>query len=294
MMGSELVKWVKSHKIDAHIITFVAKMPYIDSIKLLEAGAKGCVWKTSHPAKLNRAIDSISNGYTYFDSVHMDCEKISSRYSSDNQLTNRESEILQLIADGKTNKEIANFLQLSRKTVETHRLNIMKKLDVHSGIELIDAKNLFLIASNHLPVDELHNTSQFIIDNILQTVHKPERSVRLAKQDQGYKNHYLSDEMLAGKKELYDFTPESIYRAMTIFDRLQNKSDIQTLKTECYCLLAECHMSLALHGKSELELAAQKALELLDYVSDITTVDGKIKIVVSDQQPFIFTGIADK
>ena len=41
-------------------------------------------------------------------------------------------------------------------------------------IELIDAKNLFLIASNHLPVDELHNTSQFIIDNILQTVHKPE------------------------------------------------------------------------------------------------------------------------
>ncbi|ELR6200021.1 winged helix-turn-helix domain-containing protein, partial [Escherichia coli] len=71
-------------------------------------------------------------------------------------------------------------------------------------IELIDAKNLFLIASNHLPVDELHNTSQFIIDNILQTVHKPERSVRLAKQDQGYKNHYLSDEMLAGKKELYD------------------------------------------------------------------------------------------
>ena len=64
-------------------------------------------------------------------------KKISSRYSSDNQLTNRESEILQLIADGKTNKEIANFLQLSRKTVETHRLNIMKKLDVHSGIELI-------------------------------------------------------------------------------------------------------------------------------------------------------------
>lgn len=145
-------------------------------------------------------------------------------------------------------------------------------------IELIDAKNLFLIASNHLPVDELHNTSQFIIDNILQTVHKPERSVRLAKQDQGYKNHYLSDEMLAGKKELYDFTPESIYRAMTIFDRLQNKSDIQTLKTECYCLLAECHMSLALHGKSEL--AAQKALELLDYVSDITTVDGKILAIM--------------
>ena len=44
--------------------------------------------------------------------------------------------------------------------------------------------------------------------------------------------------------------------------------------------LAECHMSLALHGKSELELAAQKALELLDYVSDITTVDGKILAIM--------------
>ncbi|EQB9499462.1 transcriptional regulator, partial [Escherichia coli] len=41
-----------------------------------------------------------------------------------------------------------------------------------------------------------------------------------------------------------------------------------------------CHMSLALHGKSELELAAQKALELLDYVSDITTVDGKILAIM--------------
>ncbi|STM16844.1 putative invasion genes regulator [Escherichia coli] len=67
---------------------------------------------------------------------------------------------------------------------------------------------------------------------------------------------------------------------MAIFDGLQNKSDIQTLKTECYCLLAECHMSLALHGKYELELAAQKALELLHYVSDITNVDGKILAIM--------------
>lgn len=44
-MGSELVKWVKSHKIDAHIITFVAKMPYIDSIKLLEAVRKDAYGK---------------------------------------------------------------------------------------------------------------------------------------------------------------------------------------------------------------------------------------------------------
>lgn len=49
----------------------------------------------------------------------------------------RERQILQLIADGQTNKHIAKILDVSNKTVETHRLNLMKKMDVHSGIELL-------------------------------------------------------------------------------------------------------------------------------------------------------------
>lgn len=84
MMGVEFVKWVKLYKIDVYIIIFVVKMLYIDLIKLFEVGAKGCVWKISYSAKLNCVIDLISNGYIYFDSVYMDCEKIFFRYFFDN------------------------------------------------------------------------------------------------------------------------------------------------------------------------------------------------------------------
>jgi len=52
-------------------------------------------------------------------------------------LTNREREILQLLAEGRTNKEVANMLNLSLYTVETHRAHILQKLNLHSVPELI-------------------------------------------------------------------------------------------------------------------------------------------------------------
>ena len=55
------------------------------------------------------------------------------------ELTNREREVLQLIAEGMTTKQIANSLNVSVKTIETHRRKIMKKLDIHSIAELTKA-----------------------------------------------------------------------------------------------------------------------------------------------------------
>ncbi len=52
-------------------------------------------------------------------------------------LTAREREVLKLIAEGNTNQEIADVLRLSRKTVESHRANIMRKLDLHDVTELV-------------------------------------------------------------------------------------------------------------------------------------------------------------
>jgi DNA-binding NarL/FixJ family response regulator len=52
-------------------------------------------------------------------------------------LTTREREILQLLGEGRSNKEVANILQLSLHTVETHRGNILQKLNLHTGAELI-------------------------------------------------------------------------------------------------------------------------------------------------------------
>ncbi|MGH0061113.1 LuxR C-terminal-related transcriptional regulator [Escherichia coli] len=66
--------------------------------------------------------------------------------SSDNQLTNRESEILQLIADGKQTKKSLISCKLSRKNSQTHRLRSWKKLDVHSGIESINSSLVWVFA----------------------------------------------------------------------------------------------------------------------------------------------------
>jgi len=52
-------------------------------------------------------------------------------------LTNREREIVQMLAEGKTNKEIANKLSISVKTVETHRATVMRKLEINSIVELV-------------------------------------------------------------------------------------------------------------------------------------------------------------
>ncbi len=57
--------------------------------------------------------------------------------SSRNRLTPREREILQLLAEGKSNKEVAGFLGISVKTAETHRANVMLKLDFHSITDLV-------------------------------------------------------------------------------------------------------------------------------------------------------------
>lgn len=137
LVGANFVRWVKKNTKNSSIIAYTEKMPFIGSTELNEAGANGCVWKTSHPAKLIRAINSVVNGHTYYDTVHDDFKKLIERSSTQNHLTIREKQILQLIVDGKTNKEIARNLTVSSKTIESHRLNLMKKLDVHNGIELL-------------------------------------------------------------------------------------------------------------------------------------------------------------
>lgn len=139
LAGTELIRWVYGKKIPVKIVTYFEHTPFLKHDSMLNAGAKGFVWKGSHPACLNRALDAVSHGYAYCDDSDTESGYLLPRQAlaSDNYLTTREREIVQLIVDGKTNKEIARYLHLSNKTVETHRLNLMKKLDVHSGIELL-------------------------------------------------------------------------------------------------------------------------------------------------------------
>lgn len=102
--------------------------------RAVDAGIKGFVLKESAEGELLKALDAISAGRTFFSSK----VKLEKGVAGGlDLLTVREREVLQLAGEGKANKEIAALLHVSVTTVETHRANILQKLDLHSTADLI-------------------------------------------------------------------------------------------------------------------------------------------------------------
>ena len=114
-------------------------------MRALKAGAKGYLLKDSAEADLIQAIRTVVTGKSYFSAAVSKMlledyvQNLRQRGIEDSYdlLTPREREVLQLAAEGKSNKESAALLNLSAYTVETHRTNLMQKLGLHSVPELI-------------------------------------------------------------------------------------------------------------------------------------------------------------
>ncbi|WP_435415280.1 response regulator [Polaribacter aestuariivivens] len=144
MDGIEAAKIIKKQFPHIHILA-MTMFDQPDAIKqMLNAGANGYILKNSGIKMLSKAISSVSNGETFFDpNVAFN---FMNGYVNDNVtigksekvlLSNREKEILHLIANGKTSKEIAESLFLAKTTIDTHRKNMIRKLDLSSGSELV-------------------------------------------------------------------------------------------------------------------------------------------------------------
>jgi len=114
-------------------------------IRSLKAGARAYLLKDSAEADLIAAIRAITEGKSFFSPAVRQLLKedymrqLAEMGAEDSYelLTPREREVLQLVAEGKSNKEVANLLNLSLYTVETHRTHILQKLNLHSVPELI-------------------------------------------------------------------------------------------------------------------------------------------------------------
>jgi two-component system, NarL family, nitrate/nitrite response regulator NarL len=105
--------------------------------RIIQAGAHGYVSKESSPEELLRAIESVCDGEAFFAPQIAQAalrEFVSSGGKKQPfiQLTNREREVLALIAEGQSNKEVASRLGIGVRTIETHRERIMEKLDIHT------------------------------------------------------------------------------------------------------------------------------------------------------------------
>jgi len=114
-------------------------------LRAVKAGARGYVLKNSAADELIRAILTVQRGMAFFSPAVADifqdgfASLKDARVTNDRYelLTDRERQVYQLLAEGNSNKEIANRLSLSLHTVETHRWRIMEKLDLHSTADLV-------------------------------------------------------------------------------------------------------------------------------------------------------------
>jgi DNA-binding NarL/FixJ family response regulator len=147
MDGMDMVETIKKRQPQVKVIVLTVHRTeeYIQAA--LRAGADGYILKDANYSELITAVRSVLRGKHYLSPEisghliqgYLHGKKGSQRELSGETLSKREREILKLIAAGETNKQIADSLCISVKTVETHRYKIMNKLNVHNAAALISA-----------------------------------------------------------------------------------------------------------------------------------------------------------
>jgi DNA-binding NarL/FixJ family response regulator len=105
--------------------------------RAIKAGANGYLLKHALDEDLFEAIQAVFRGETFISEL-IDKDALREFSFDDSDLTSREREVLHLIAEGKTNGDIAEVLSISPHTVTRHRANLMKKLNVHNRVELVN------------------------------------------------------------------------------------------------------------------------------------------------------------
>lgn len=144
MNGTEAIRAIKRRQPETKIIALTVHKTEEHVRATLDAGADGYVLKDDSHQDLISALTSVRNGKTYLSPGI--CEQVVSGFldhsasepssPSWDRLTDRERQVLKLIAEGHKNREIAEYLSVSLKTVEKHRSSLMKKLDLHSASAL--------------------------------------------------------------------------------------------------------------------------------------------------------------
>jgi two-component system, NarL family, response regulator NreC len=142
--GLEATRQIKHEhpEINVLVLTMYDNEEYFR--KMLEVGASGYIIKRAAATELVSAIRAVYNGEAVLSPAitrllledYLNHDNHSEK-DDPNALTSREREVLQLIAEGKTSREIAEILKLSVKTVQSHRTNLMQKLDLHDRGDLI-------------------------------------------------------------------------------------------------------------------------------------------------------------
>ena len=144
MSGISAIKEIKSQSTETKILVLTVHESEEYILEVFKSGADGYCLKDASHSELMVAIKSVLSGKRYISpgisgkvlEGYLDDRETLKSSSSWDSLTQREREILKLVGEGYKNKEIADYLCISAKTVEKHRSNIMEKLDLHTASAL--------------------------------------------------------------------------------------------------------------------------------------------------------------
>lgn len=139
--GIEILRQYSAKNSDARFVAISGGFTPDYIRELLEVGCHGIVAKDSSASKLKEGLREVRNGSGYLcpiaASLLRESHLVGSHSSKKKgRLSNREREVLQAVAEGNSTKQIAKMLDVSVKTIEAHRANLMKKLDAKSAVEL--------------------------------------------------------------------------------------------------------------------------------------------------------------
>ncbi|AUH50647.1 DNA-binding response regulator [Chromobacterium sp. ATCC 53434] len=137
MDGIDVIRQLTQRWPELVIIVITADSAEHRARAALEAGALAYVLKKSPQQTLLAALQVATHGRTFVDPA-LNLEQVTETRNVEGptRLTTRENQVLKLIAEGMRNRDIAENLKITIKTVETHRLNLMRKLDAHNAVEL--------------------------------------------------------------------------------------------------------------------------------------------------------------
>ena len=139
MDGIDVIRQLKRRRPELTIVVVTADGSEHRARDALAAGAQAYILKKSSQQILLAGLQTAIAGKVFLDPAlyrtHMTCVPDVRRQTN---LTNRESQLLKLIAEGDRNRDIAEKLSITIKTVETHRLNLMRKLDAHNIADLVN------------------------------------------------------------------------------------------------------------------------------------------------------------
>ncbi|WP_028694493.1 response regulator transcription factor [Pseudomonas cremoricolorata] len=138
--GLEVLSRLQTLGLPMKVLVLTAQSPALFAVRCMQSGASGYVCKQEDLGELLSAIKAVLSGYNYFPS-----QAINTSLQEDNRdlelfrlINDRELMVLQLFAQGRSNKDIARGMFLSNKTVSTYKKRLMQKLQVETLVELID------------------------------------------------------------------------------------------------------------------------------------------------------------